>query len=244
MNKRRDRIAVLIIGLITGFVVGAIAFKIQTKKQSDIHLSENKADKISHNLSEIFAPKAYMVKATKLQSEKKNVVFRKSKFTVNYSLSDGNKSIDELAAQYGEKSDSLHADSAARASITENNNEYDIVIRKDQLILTRDIEINSETEKQNKNIDSLIDDNQESKYALKVEFWESPINYKGYKMSKSKIVLFGINPYENPTIQMQNNAICLLYRNNKYLLEYSDEFVPFRKIPAGTAVNKNYKNKK
>ncbi|MFA6923018.1 MAG: hypothetical protein WC223_02085 [Bacteroidales bacterium] len=246
MNKKRDRIAVLIIGLIVGFVVGAIVFKIQTEKQSGIHLSENKVNKITHNLSEMFAPKANMVKATHRQSKKQNVIFRKSKYNY-YSSSDENKNISQLDIQYREKPDSIFADSVAKAlrnsSLSENNNEDDIVIKKDQLILTKDIEINHESEKQNKNLDSLIDYNQESKYSLKVEFWESPINYKGYKMSKSKIVLFGINPYENPTIQRQNNSICLLYRNDKYLLEYSDEFIPFRKISNNT-VNKNFKNKK
>lgn len=57
---------------------------------------------------------------------------------------------------------------------------------------------------------------------LIVEFWKSPVNYKGYSYQKGKLILFGIDPTEslhfvqgsNGTIYMKRNGVWWIIQNN------------------------------
>ena len=56
-----------------------------------------------------------------------------------------------------------------------------------------------------------------------VEYWESPINYKGYKLSKSKLIIYGIKPLMESAIY-KNESVYYFRANNLYyqLVESSD----------------------
>jgi hypothetical protein len=45
---------------------------------------------------------------------------------------------------------------------------------------------------------------------LSVEFWESPINYQGYRLNKSKLILFGINPNESFMLSLNEPGVLLM----------------------------------
>ncbi len=59
-----------------------------------------------------------------------------------------------------------------------------------------------------------------------VEFWESPLNSVGYKMSKKRIVFYGIKTAELARIQNHNNKFYLYYMNDFYPLEFTTTFKP------------------
>jgi hypothetical protein len=63
-----------------------------------------------------------------------------------------------------------------------------------------------------------------------IELWKSPVNFKGYKMSKSKIVLYGLEDEEALKLYSVNDNLYLNYHNNIYKLEETEEFEPFNKI--------------
>ena len=65
-----------------------------------------------------------------------------------------------------------------------------------------------------------------------MEFWKSPINYKGYKMANRKILLYGLIPTtENISLHESNDSIFLNYNNDKFFLKNTFEFKPYTKIP-------------
>ena len=117
-----------------------------------------------------------------------------------------------------------------------NTEVSDVMIKKDKLLSTSHITFqvaSLEKRKKEMYLDSLlIDDRTQIKYQsqLIVEFWNSPINYKGYKMSKSKLVLFGLEPIDDVIVKQIENSVYLKYGNRIYRLNFTDDFMPFQAI--------------
>ncbi len=63
-----------------------------------------------------------------------------------------------------------------------------------------------------------------------VEFWISPINYKGYKMANNKLVLFGIEEPEAVKLFLIENKIVMKYGHEFFKISNSDDFVSFTSI--------------
>ena len=63
-----------------------------------------------------------------------------------------------------------------------------------------------------------------------VEFWVSPINYRGYKMSKNKLILFGIEEPDAVKLYRTNGALYMNYHKEFYRLDDSFEFVSYHKL--------------
>jgi hypothetical protein len=63
-----------------------------------------------------------------------------------------------------------------------------------------------------------------------VEFWVSPIHYKGYKMSKNKLLLFGIENIEDVKLYRVNNVIYMRYGESLYPLSFTYDFMPYQKL--------------
>lgn len=120
------------------------------------------------------------------------------------------------------------------------------VVKKDELIGSRDFTvINLEEQDASNPADSLLektsgikDQGKKILAALKVEFWQSPINYKGYKMTKNKIVLFGINPEENLKLFHTEDVIFLKHNQNYYRLYFTDEYKQFEKVTDALLISK------
>jgi len=62
-----------------------------------------------------------------------------------------------------------------------------------------------------------------------IEFWKSPINYKGYKMIRNRIVVFGLDPAEQTTVIKYENQIFLKSGLIFYTLKMTDEFEALKK---------------
>ncbi|MEI6576137.1 MAG: hypothetical protein WCO63_08175 [Bacteroidota bacterium] len=79
-------------------------------------------------------------------------------------------------------------------------------------------------------LDSLLTDDRSAKHLrstqIRVEFWKSPINYKGYRLTKEKLVTFGITDYEAVTLEIHQQNLYLKNKNIFYLLKPYDNFTP------------------
>jgi hypothetical protein len=64
-----------------------------------------------------------------------------------------------------------------------------------------------------------------------LEFWESPVNYKGYKVLKKKIILFGLSPSGHYALTKEDDKMLLKTKSATYLLRIHDDFLPFKKQP-------------
>lgn len=124
----------------------------------------------------------------------------------------------------------IYTDSILDANIDTSgliNNDEDIVI-SDKMLLYKNIKVKGLDEIGSNKLallDSLLMNDTERKTdQLMVEFWESPLNYKGYKLSDNKLILFGIKEFEFASIEINNKKLYLRYLDNLYPLEYSTDY--------------------
>ncbi len=104
----------------------------------------------------------------------------------------------------------IATENAAPASSSTKND----VVEQDKFILARFIFVKNIT----------VDANDSKGEYINVEFWESPINYRGYKLSKSHLMLFGISEPNAVTLVKKDNILVLNYLNRTYTLEQSSNF--------------------
>lgn len=140
------------------------------------------------------------------------------------------------------EADSLLRDTAFDREQTDPD---EFVVRKDELLSSRNIEVaNLQPAEAANPADSLLEkisgikDKKNVIASFKTEFWQSPINYKGYKMTKNKIVLFGVNPEENIKLFHAEEAIILKQGQNYFKLNFTDEFRQFEKISDPSVTSK------
>ncbi len=78
-------------------------------------------------------------------------------------------------------------------------------------------------------LDSLIGGRQTPNQTYRiiyVEFWESPLNYTNYKMGPNRILLYGINQFDEVSLHIVDATLYLRSFNNYYQLAYATEFKP------------------
>ena len=129
-------------------------------------------------------------------------------------------------------------ESGTKSDLGKVDNNEDIVVKKDELLSVKNMEVINVNAIANstRSRDSIIQqasgirDDNNIKYSYTVEFWASPINYKGYKMAKNKIVLYGINPAEGSKIYKLNDNFYLKNLVGVYKLDFSGDFRQFEKI--------------
>ncbi|NTW31893.1 MAG: hypothetical protein HGB12_04595, partial [Bacteroidetes bacterium] len=78
-------------------------------------------------------------------------------------------------------------------------------------------------------LDSLLTDNKTGTNnnlvnSLRVEFWKSPINYKGYKSGANKLVIFGLDNIEVVSFKILNKNLYMKYMAEYYQIENSTDF--------------------
>lgn len=115
--------------------------------------------------------------------------------------------------------------------------DIDAPVRRDRLVAKRTILLVKETDTDTP-ADSALASLTKSSSQLTgtnntyiLEFWESPVNYKGYKVLKKKIVLFGLSPSGHYTLTKEDDKLLLKTKTATYLLRIHDDFLPFKKHP-------------
>lgn len=133
----------------------------------------------------------------------------------------------------------LAADSLIVDTLTVSSDE-NIVVKKDELIEARTVEVVDLTPDINRKTksDSILEavsgikseKKTNERIQLMVEFWRSPINYKGYKLGKSKLILFGIDNSSQIMLYKMNGNLYLKVDQNVFALQSSDVFKSFERI--------------
>lgn len=131
-------------------------------------------------------------------------------------------------------------------TIKVKRSDEDIVVVKDELIFTKNYKVEGITDanyKRDAAYDSLLIDDKNTKHlpvnTIHVEFWKSPINYKGYKFLNNKLILFGIYQYDFAAFEFKNGNLYLTYLNNYYPIEKTNEFKQLLSIKKPVKQNKN-----
>ncbi len=81
-------------------------------------------------------------------------------------------------------------------------------------------------------IDSLLMNrsSSEKQMTFTVEFWVSPIGFRGYKKSKTKAIIFGITDIDNTELYIEDSEFYLITNNKLFLLEPNNEFVKLTQV--------------
>lgn len=78
-------------------------------------------------------------------------------------------------------------------------------------------------------LDSLLGNNPQRpgpENTMLVEFWKSPLNYRGYKMSRNKLVVYGLDQFESFSLHSDGKIFFIKYFDNYYPVSLSLDFKP------------------
>lgn len=249
MNKPKNRFAYLLVGIFIGIL---IAFSIVWWKGNNIgewklikkvkSYYGNIFSKHDESTVTVIHEKSANQNKIKTNQNPSNAALKNdSAFfdTTNINLYDPN-ALDEFLAKYnGHLPDSLLIDSILKSQKNVDINSYSTIneadVKKDKLVFAKSYKVTGmelfsggDPDK----LDSLLTDNKsvlqnKNKNILRVEFWKSPINYKGYKTGKNKLVLFGIDQFDMISFKTLNNILYMRYLSDFYLIEKSGDFKSF-----------------
>lgn len=154
--------------------------------------------------------------ADKTKHDTIKVIVEKEVPAVDYTL-------DDTAA------DTLVSDSTAVDSLG-------MLVKKDELLYTKNIKLITLNDKgKSAAIDSAMAgaadvDPSTLPAVYSVEFWKSPINYKGYKLGRSTLVLFGIYQSDDISLVSIGKSLFLKNRDLYFRLEPSEDFCSFNPV--------------
>jgi hypothetical protein len=129
----------------------------------------------------------------------------------------------------------IKSDSAEAANAASNE---DIEVKKDVMVASVSVPVIDKTrekdESLSKDVAQKLPDadlpQDERVDTFIVEFWASPVHYKGYKMSKNKIVVFGLENIEDVKLYRVTNSIFMRYDEVWYAMAYTYDFTPYQKL--------------
>ncbi|MEI8201894.1 MAG: hypothetical protein WCH34_02710 [Bacteroidota bacterium] len=229
MKKRpKNRFLLVIFGIIIGiFIGGSIVWWNQNFKLSNWFVVQ----KTKQLFSDFFSSKSNESENNSISFEK----YQNKKNNVRQSFTSPNDSIhNKDSLDYNQEyyddyylADRLHdslsvSDSTQIHNNTSSNND---VVKKDELIASKTLVIGKQ--KNNNMLDSLFLINSSTKNntsGLKLEFWKSPVNFKGYKMDNNKLIIFGINNIDFATFENEDKKLYMNYMGDYYLIEPSSSF--------------------
>lgn len=109
-------------------------------------------------------------------------------------------------------------------SVAEYLNIDTMDLKKDILVATKKYTIPVDSREMQ--IDSLLMNktNTPSTLQFTIEFWESPINFKGYKLSINKAIIYGISDIDNCELYIDNKQYYLIINTQLFLMESTDVF--------------------
>ncbi len=239
----------LALGLLLGFFIGGGIAYLNFNRQNDSFFYKY-FQELYEKAQSTFLPKysnEYLVrknenkindKKDSIETGKKNVNSG-SEISYIHIENDIRASIDSVSQ--------IHRDSVFEA-ISENTDSSgfyeNITLLTDKLISTKAIVLDFERASisdATRELDSLLgnvpDRRKVPDNLYYIEFYESPINFQGYKMSKNRIMLYGLNSINAATFKVLKNEIYLNYLDDYYLLKESNDFLPLRPISETYIIN-------
>jgi hypothetical protein len=130
---------------------------------------------------------------------------------------------------------SFLAPSSTDSLATTSNTNEDIVVRRDELLKSILIEA-SVIGKPSQSIktDSLLNVFQggqnTNENTFRLEFWQSPVNFKGFKLIRNGIISFGLDPEDITKLFDLNGTLILRSGNFFYRIYPTDRFMPYQRI--------------
>ncbi|MGZ3866987.1 MAG: hypothetical protein ACXVNR_11675 [Bacteroidia bacterium] len=80
--------------------------------------------------------------------------------------------------------------------------------------------------------------NPDEKDFFMIEFWKTPLNSKGYKMTRNRILIYGYNDNVDVCIIKLNDNYYLRNNSQVYKLNYSSDFKPLERVDDAAVAGK------
>ncbi len=246
MNEKKSKTLLFILGISLGVVIGA----------GFMHWASPAAPgykEVSENMIEQIVNKVYGLLSTRNSAQ--DTLIAEVSATDKISKNESNKqqeskkkalslpdSTKKLEPETSSILDTLTQDTTQGAGIISVPLNDEIIVKKDELLANKNVELVNldfvSTKQVQRNDSSLqvisgIRDNTklvEARYMYPVELWKSPINYKGYKLSHAKLIVFGINSEAPLKLYYFNETVYLKCADQFYKLDYYSDFKPFERI--------------
>lgn len=226
MSHFKDRLQVFVIGLMLGLLIGCGFFIL---KLDDYFTELNFYKQLSQKQKEKTEVKMEDKAITKSkENQSRNKLSYKPISTV-----DNMDSTKKEAAVLNTYVDSLAIRDTTVVNANTNN---EIVVRKDELLATRQVDMANLSVNANdkdsllQKVSGIRDDKNTVKQSMNVEFWRSPINYRGYKMAKNKIVLFGVAEQDDIKLYHLDDASYIRLQQGVFKIDYTNDFRQFERI--------------
>lgn len=147
----------------------------------------------------------------------------KPKNTTSKEITSDNVAADTTSTDSGNDTSSV---------ITDVGDNGDIIVRKNELLGEKVVQlVNLDGTKA---IDSIRSKEagikEDPGKSLTVEFWQSPLNSKGYTMSRSRLVLFGFSAEEQVSIYKLENSMFMKIAGGVFRLENTADFRQMERV--------------
>lgn len=205
MNVFKDRLQVFFLGLMLGLLIGGGFFLLKFDEYISNLTSKNKKKSTEQEIVQKVEPEESEKKIKKEKKDKKLQDLVVGTDTATYQVADTTSVKDSIPSD-------------------------EMVIRQEEIITTKNINLIQldVTDPGNPQTDSIAkaagikEPKPASVYT--VEFWRSPLNYRGYKMARNKIVVFGVNQTEGIKLYRLDNDTYLKTILGVYKIEPTSEY--------------------
>jgi len=235
----KNKVFVFTIGLLAGLTIGvlfSVAIKELIVQFKELHISLNRINLKQSQLSQ------------RLDSIQGKLV-PDTKKPANTPAQANTKPATPTVAKNNSPQDIKNSDPSKVNTIASIGSEDDsnVVVMTNQLVSVLSVHLrNDDTNSVNKKsaeTDSTLAamsdvDNSKVISRYRIEFWKSPLNYKGYKMSDGKIILYGITPDVPVNITLTDNIYYLQVGQSVYKIDFTDDYRPFEKVLDKTILKK------
>lgn len=208
----RDKLQVFILGFLLGIVLGGGFFLLKldsyVKELSFYKSLTHKDDKDENDLNTL-----------KDESDRP-----KPKKTVEKT-----RSYDKSAKGNVEYAGDTAATDSAAAPVIRNPQAGgdEIIVRKDELLDSKTLSVaNLDMPADSANAKTAADNT----HFVTIEFWKSPLNYRGYKFSRSRLVLFGFETSDVAGLYKTQNSTYLKTAIGVFRIEISSDFHQLERV--------------
>ncbi len=234
MSSFKEKSQIFIMGLMAGLIIAGGFFILKLDDYfKELNFYKTVA-KTFHSEPKIDATPLKVVDTAPAKEKKSK------EYTVKNSAVSNEDSVETVTSktEIAIVGDTIKTDQLKDTAIVSNVPAEEIVVRKDELVATKTIEvINLNPLSHANHKDSLLqkvsgikDDRASSKQYFNIEIWQSPLNYKGYKMTKYKISLYGVLSADALKVYAIDDDIYLKNSSTVYKLENSSDFRAYEHI--------------
>lgn len=119
------------------------------------------------------------------------------------------------------------------------NNEEDLSISREKMIKTVKLPITylDEEAPKDTSMQEVLGIDEVQIKSIYIEFWESPLNFEGYKLSKKKIIVYGLSPLFDYKMYKNKGYYYFAYHDVYFKMKETQDFLPFAEVSKSEVFN-------